>query len=829
MKKNILLTIAFSLCTSWLTGQERPNIILFMADDLGWQDTSLPFWTEETSLNKRFHTPNMERLAKMGVRFTQAYAGSFDSPSRCSLMTGMNQARHRVTYETLEYNKASDKNDAYLNMPVWNMNGIQPVGGVENSSQATTFVQLLRNSGYHTILCGKAQFGATTTYGADPKALGFNISIGGQASGTPVQINGSNRFGFTANGTPSSIHAVPNLERYWERNVILTEALTQEAIRSLEMAQSMKAPFFLFLSHYAMHTPSLADPRFIDKYKKAGLSDIEAAYCSRVEGIDKSLGDIMDYLEKNNQLENTIIIFVSDNGGLAASNRTPPLHVQNAPLRSGKGSIYEGGIRVPMIAYWNDVTLPNSVNDKYLAIEDFFPSILEMAQVEIPQTIQQIDGVSFVPLLKGTGDPSQNRALYWNIPNNWTSSNMRTQGIGQSCAIREGDYKLIYWYKDGKKELYNLKNDISEDYNLALEQPEKVAELSQKLGNFLRSVNAQRPTEKFSQRTSAWPDDNHKNFADHWQFVKVILEEPGYHLWGSSPIWGEDGKVHLFVARWKVEHSFDPGWRSHSEIAHYVGDNPEGPFKFSDIVLQGTGTDTWDKYGIHNPNIHKVGDQYVLLYIGNNNYKQPPHPSNQKIGMMVSKSLYGPWEKVGKDGCILEPSDDPSNWTYNANNGVNNPTLLVHPSGKYYLYFKSNGYKMGVAIADQVEGPYTIQKDPVTKNETMIEDGYAFMMDNKFCLLTTDNHGIIKTGGGILWKSDNGTEFNYCEPGFHTMYEYLPESQLNNLRPIYGSIPKFERPQILMKNGKPAWLYVPSGVNIKGGNGTIVHLLKYIE
>ena len=158
MKKNILLTIAFSLCTSWLTGQERPNIILFMADDLGWQDTSLPFWTEETSLNKRFHTPNMERLAKMGVRFTQAYAGSFDSPSRCSLMTGMNQARHRVTYETLEYNKASDKNDAYLNMPVWNMNGIQPVGGVENSSQATTFVQLLRNSGYHTILCSKAQF-----------------------------------------------------------------------------------------------------------------------------------------------------------------------------------------------------------------------------------------------------------------------------------------------------------------------------------------------------------------------------------------------------------------------------------------------------------------------------------------------------------------------------------------------------------------------------------------------------------------------------------------------------------------------------------------------
>ena len=147
---------------------QRPNIILFMVDDMGWQDTSLPFWTQRTPLNERYHTPNMERLAQMGVKFTQAYASSISSPSRCSLMTGANQARHRVTNWTLTYNKTTDHADDVLDLPQWNVNGIQPVGGIERSFYATPFVQLLRQSGYHTIHCGKAHFGATQTPGADP-------------------------------------------------------------------------------------------------------------------------------------------------------------------------------------------------------------------------------------------------------------------------------------------------------------------------------------------------------------------------------------------------------------------------------------------------------------------------------------------------------------------------------------------------------------------------------------------------------------------------------------------------------------------------------------
>lgn len=137
---------------------------------------------------------------------------------------------------------------------------------------------------------------------------------------------------------------------------------------------------------------------------------------------------------------------------------------------------------------------------------------------------------------------------------------------------------------------------------------------------------------------------NESVFADNWEYIGMAVEEPGYTIWGTSPIMGDEGKIHLFVARWPCQLKVDPGWRSHSEIAHYMGDSPEGPFRFSDVVLTGTKQATWDKYGPHNPAIHKVNDQYVLLYIGNDNPETPPHPSNQKIGMLVSKNLSGPWK-----------------------------------------------------------------------------------------------------------------------------------------------------------------------------------------
>ncbi len=319
-----------------------------------------------------------------------------------------------------------------------------------------------------------------------------------------------------------------------------------------------------------------------------------------------------------------------------------------------------------------------------------------------------------------------------------------------------------------------------------------------------------------------------KQLADHWEYAGIAVEEPGYTVWGSSPIQDEEGKTHLFVARWSAALKVDPGWRSHSEIAHYVSPSPEGPFHFSNLALTGSGKNTWDKYGAHNPTIHRVGDNYVLLYIGNSNPETPPHPSNQHIGMALSSSLYGPWEKVNGDGLILSPPDDSTYWNHKASNGVNNPALLCHPSGKFYLYFKSEGGRMGLAQSSKLEGPYAQLEEPVTSNDQTIEDGYAFIHKDKICLLTTDNHGILEKGGGLLWISDDGLHFNLTEQGFYPVERYLGEKNLGKARKHYGGrIIKFERPQVLMINKEPAYLYVTSGYHFFGKASTASYVMRF--
>ncbi|MEN8193087.1 MAG: glycoside hydrolase family protein [Bacteroidota bacterium] len=332
------------------------------------------------------------------------------------------------------------------------------------------------------------------------------------------------------------------------------------------------------------------------------------------------------------------------------------------------------------------------------------------------------------------------------------------------------------------------------------------------------------------------PEDKQSEvtFADHWEFIGTAVEEAGYTIWGTSPVIGDDGKVHLFVARWPGDR-VDPLWRSHSEIAHYVGYNPEGPFTFSDVAIKGTGKDTWDKYGAHNPAIHKVGNKYALLYIANTNPNQPPHPGNQNIGMAIADSPYGPWEKVGKDGLILTPPKNQKYWNYKSGIGVNNPAFLQHPNGGFFLYFKSSdnkGAKMGLAIAENLEGPYVQLPHPVTQNNQTIEDGYAFLYNGKFALLTTDNHGIIESGGGIIWTSEDGITFNTNEKGFYRINDYT-DVDMTKIAVHYGSknrkYAKFERPQLLLKDGQPQYLYVPSGANIYGGDYTVSYVLKFIK
>ena len=486
--------------------QDRPNIILFLVDDMGWQDTSLPFWKEKTHYNEVYETPNMERLARQGMMFTQAYASSISSPSRCSLYTGMNAGRHRVTNWTYPKNKSTDRQSDVLELPDWNVNGICEVAGIEHTYQVTSMAQILKDNGYHTIHCGKAHWGAVDTSGENPYHFGFEVNIAGHAGGGLASYLGEANFGNRTDGKPNPWFAVPGLDKYWGKDIFISEALTQEATKALDKAQQYDQPFFLYMSHYAIHVPIDKDMRFYQKYIDKGLGEKEAAYAALIEGMDKSLGDIMDYLEKNKLADNTIIIFMSDNGGLAAEPewRDGKPHTQNSPLNSGKGSAYEGGVREPMIVSWPGKVQPQSKCDKYLIIEDFFPTILEMAEIKKYETIQPIDGVSFMPLLTNTGDPSKGRSLYWNFPNLWGNTG---PGIGATCTIRQGDWKLIYYYETGKKELFNIPDDIGEKNDLSASHPDLIKKLSKDLGKQLRKMEAQRPSFKATGKPCPWPDE----------------------------------------------------------------------------------------------------------------------------------------------------------------------------------------------------------------------------------------------------------------------------------------------------------------------------------
>ncbi|MEO9805016.1 MAG: sulfatase [Reichenbachiella sp.] len=483
--------------------QKQPNIVLFFVDDLGWQDSSLPFWEKRTAFNDRYKTPNMERLARQGMKFTEAYATPVCSPSRISLMTGMNAARHKVTNWTLKKNNMHDMevNHSELAFPDWNVNGLSPDATTPRAVYATPLPELLRGAGYHTIHVGKAHFGAIGTPGENPLNLGFDVNVAGHAAGAPASYLGIEKFGNRESSTSS--WGVPGLDKYHGEDIFLTEVLTLEAISQMEKAERMNKPFFLYLAHYAVHTPLQSDKKYLNKYLEVGLDSIEAKYASMVEGMDKSLGDVMHFLEEKKIEDNTIILFMSDNGGLSAVLRGGEPHTHNQPLSSGKGSIYEGGIREPMIVRWPGIVSPGSTSDQYLIIEDFFPTILEMAGLEESQMEQSVDGVSFIGILKDEGPPVNNRPLFWHYPNEW---GYKGPGIGAFSAIRQGEWKLIYYHIDSRFELFNIKEDIGETVNKVCAQPEVAKVLAKTLGQYLRAVEAQMPTRKKNGDVVPWPD-----------------------------------------------------------------------------------------------------------------------------------------------------------------------------------------------------------------------------------------------------------------------------------------------------------------------------------
>jgi len=477
MFNKYLLIILLQLIPIFAFSQKPKNILIFLVDDLGWTDNSL-------RKPSHFRTPNLEKLARQGVEFTQAYANQNCTPTRVSLLTGMNSLNHKVTSWTFQKDEnPNEGGDPRFAVPDWNMNGINPKPGDPHAVHATTIAQILSDRGYATIHSGKAHFGAYNTVGADPKNLGFQVNIGGTAAGQPASYYGKMAFG--NDPQKPNIRAVPNLQRFHGKDIFLTEALTQETMRVMDSVLTKPKPFFLLFSNYAVHTPIQGDPRFVDAYYKQGMDSTEAKYASLVEGMDKALGDWMDYLDQKDLAKNTVIVFLSDNGGLTDVGRgVPARNTYNTPLRSGKTSGYEGGLRIPLIV--SGLSQRDRKIQQPILVEDLFPSILAWTKTTKPENLQVTDGQSILPFVDGKKSDAK-RLLFWHHPH------MRTNGspdIQPFSAIRQGDWKLIFFHKDQHFELYNTKSDLSEQTNLFTKETGKAQFLAKELGKKLRATKS---------------------------------------------------------------------------------------------------------------------------------------------------------------------------------------------------------------------------------------------------------------------------------------------------------------------------------------------------
>ena len=314
------------------------------------------------------------------------------------------------------------------------------------------------------------------------------------------------------------------------------------------------------------------------------------------------------------------------------------------------------------------------------------------------------------------------------------------------------------------------------------------------------------------------------------RFIGPAVSDKDWYIWCFSPIWGKDGKVHAFCSRWPAAEGME-GWTgANAEIAHYVADRPEGPFRYVATVMKTSMfPDPATMSAPHNPRLEYVDGKYVLLYICQNPSKEG---TKQRVGMMVADNLEGPWRFAGdRGGIMVEASDDPGHWTYQAAIGADNPAFLKI-EGKYYIYYKCGTpehmkAKYGYAVSDKLEGPYEMCDAPITDNVSYLEDAQAFSVDGKYYLLTTDNLGGNSGGWGylILWESENGKSFRRADAqiAMGTVFDYwkTPADREELMKTpglfVRCASGKLERPAVLMKKGKPAYLYGVADVNVNGG------------
>ena len=464
------LILICGLIFGYASAAEEPvklNFLVILVDDMGW--TGLSGYGSD--LHK---TPHIDQLADGAMKFTNAYASaSICTPTRAALMTGKYPARLNMTI----WHEAT-------RTPPQNRKLVPPVVEGNLPHSEVTIAEVLQDAGYKTGHIGKWHLGAATHY---PETQGFDYTFGGSFWGAPGTFYFPYR-GYWGSGQRRHPRYVPGIDASESREgEHLTDRLTDEALGFIEQASG--DPFFLYMSYYTVHTPIEGKPEIASRYEdniRSGMDHQNAHYAAMHESLDDNVGRLLQKLEDENIADNTVVILTSDNGGFI-NNYQGQVVTSNTPLRSGKGSLYEGGIRVPLIIRWPGVTNSGSQSNELVHTADFYPTILELAGLDGNEVHNKtVDGISLVSALKRPASTFERDTLYWHYPHYY-------QTTSPVSSIRQGKWKLLEFFEDNRLELYNLETDLGETQNLAFENPQLANDLRQKLQNWRIEMEAQMP------------------------------------------------------------------------------------------------------------------------------------------------------------------------------------------------------------------------------------------------------------------------------------------------------------------------------------------------
>ncbi|KAA5542741.1 sulfatase [Roseiconus nitratireducens] len=472
-----LLCLAAVLIGSTATAADRPNVLFIFLDDFGWRDAGF--------MGSDFYeTPHLDALAARGTVFTQAYSAAANcAPARACLLSGQYTPRHEI-FNVGTQRRGNRKHGKLMHIP----------GTDTLRTDIRTWAQCVDQAGYRTGTIGKWHLSD------DPLPYGFDFNFAGTHSGGPPQGY------YPPHGKIEELADAPKDE-------YLTNRLTDEAIGFIN--QSDPAPWFLYLTHFAVHTPLQGEPDLVAKYrdKPPGELHDHAVMAAMIESVDTGVGRIVEALQQSGQSDNTIIVFTSDNGGYGPATSM-------SPLKGYKGTYYEGGIREPMFVVWPGVTQPGSVCEVPVINVDLYPTFCEMTGAELPDQIR--DGKSLVPLLKSPDAAPESfdqRALFWHFPaylQSYARTDQQRDVLYRSrpCSIiRAGKWKLHEYFEDGGLELYDLQADVGESNDLSETHPEIRDSLHQRLRQWRESTNAPVPTE---------PNPNYDEAAERQAMRKAL-------------------------------------------------------------------------------------------------------------------------------------------------------------------------------------------------------------------------------------------------------------------------------------------------------------------